>query len=275
MSLTNSVELSIIIVNYNGAKYLHDCLASVHKQCQGITYEIIIVDNQSTDKSLEIIDNNYPESILIRNTKNLGFAKANNIGVSKSNGKFILLLNNDTILEDNLNEIITFFKGNISGLAGAMSIKMLGKNREYRKSVGYFPSSIRLLKLSSLYRNLGGFSNGDFDPEIKIYDVDWIEGSFLLTTKEIWNLLNGLSESYFMYCEDIDFCKRIKQNGYKVLYAPFYSYVHYGGYNSGRQELLLESFNIYINRHKKGINRMLALYALKINKIIKYVKASI
>lgn len=266
-SLTNSVELSIIIVNYNGAKYLHDCLASVHKQCQGITYEIILVDNKSTDKSLEIIEKNYAECILLRNTKNLGFAKANNIGVKKSNGEFILLLNNDTVLLNNLRPAINILSKDDVGVVG---IKMLDSKKNYRKSIGNFPNPLSLFKLSLLTKNTNGFSSGIFNKNI--YEVDWIEGSFLLTKRRIWDQLGGLCEDYFMYVEDVDFSKRVSLIKKKRIYFNTLSYIHYGGFNATREKQLIDGYFIYINNFYRNPTKAIYKICITLNKFIKIIK---
>jgi GT2 family glycosyltransferase len=267
MSIANSLELSIIIVNYNGEKYLADCLESVRKQCQGITYEIIIVDNQSTDNSLEIIEDYYPESILIRNITNEGFAKANNIGVKKSKGKFILLLNNDTVLLDNLRPAVNMLSENA---VGAVGIKMLDSKKKYRKSIGYFPNPLSLFKLSLLTKNRNGFSTGDFNETT--YEVDWIEASFLLTKRSLWDQVGGLCEDYFMYVEDVDFSKRLSRIKKKRIYFNKISYIHYGGFNPTREKLLIDGYFTYINNFHKNPTKAVYKICLTLNKFIKILK---
>ena len=123
-----SKELSVIIVNYNGGKYLKDCLEAIKNNLKDINYEIIIVDNNSNDDSIELLQANYNEEIiLIKSSINLGFAKGNNLGVKKSNGKYVLLLNNDTILKNSIKLALNIFKKQDVGIVG---IKMLGKKNE-------------------------------------------------------------------------------------------------------------------------------------------------
>lgn len=266
-----SKELSVIIVNYNGGKYLKDCLEAIKNNLKDINYEIIIVDNNSNDDSIELLQANYNEEIiLIKSSINLGFAKGNNLGVKKSNGKYVLLLNNDTILKNSIKLALNIFKKQDVGIVG---IKMLGKKNEYRNSVGHFPSPNRLIKLSRLYKINNEFRSGEFINDI--YEVDWVEGSFLLTTRKVWDLVNGLDEDYFMYVEDVDFCKKVSLNNYKVVYLPLLEYIHFGGYGANRENLLKKGFKIYINKYYKGINRVLCLLSVSINFIIKDVKKTI
>tara|TARA_R100001015_G_C4587254_1_gene143067 strand:- start:223 stop:1041 length:819 start_codon:yes stop_codon:yes gene_type:complete len=262
-------ELSIIIVNYNGERFLKDCIESIKKACQDISYEIVIVDNASQDNSVKVLETQYAKDVkLIKSEENLGFAKGNNLGVSRSNGQYILLLNNDTILKHSLKPVINVLKTESTGVVG---IKMLGKHGEYRHSVGYFPSASRLIKLSRLYNLTKGFKTGDFKDNSPIV-VDWIEGSFLMTTRSIWFKVNGLDEDYFMYVEDIDFCKKVTSHDYKVLYLPNVEYLHFGGYGASREYMLKEGFKKYINKHLKTPNKQLAYLSVVFNFMIKNVK---
>ncbi|RBP34667.1 hypothetical protein DFR65_101564 [Oceanihabitans sediminis] len=262
-------QLSIIIINYNGERFLKDCIESIKKTCQGISYEIIIVDNASQDNSIQVLEKEFATDItLIKSKDNLGFAKGNNLGVSKSNGEFILLLNNDTILRHSLQPAIEAFKTNNVGIVG---IKMLGKDSEYRHSAGYFPSASRLIKLSRLYKFTNGFKTGDFK-DLAPKSVDWVEGSFLMTKKAIWHKVKGLDEDYFMYVEDIDFCKKVTTHNFKVLYLPNIEYLHFGGYGASREHMLKEGFKKYINKHLKTPKKQLAHLSVGFNFMIKDVK---
>lgn len=263
------MTLSIIIVNYNGKKYLSDCLNSIKKQCKGFDYEIIILDNASSDGSVEFLKKNYSDSInLIESKENMGFARGNNTAAMVANGRYLLLLNNDTILLTNpLKAIKKFHNPQI----GVISMKMLGTNKEYRYSAGNFPTPLRLLKLSQLFKKNDGFKNGSFQTTDSI-SVNWVEGSFLLTKLELWKELKGLDEDYFMYAEDIDYCRRIQNLSYEVRYLPVDGYIHYGGYGSNRQNMLKKSLNTYVNKHLKGSSKIMAKLALQINFIIKNAK---
>lgn len=265
--MTTSVQLSIIIVNYNGLKYLSSCIGSIVKHIK-TNYEIIIVDNASTDNSVQFLKENYQNDIIIIESKiNLGFSKGNNLGASHAKGNTILLLNNDTILLTDLDKAIK--KLNQKQI-GAIGIKMLGKVNEYRLSAGYFPSPLRLLKLKSLYKTNQGFYKGVFLQEF--YDVDWIEASFLLIKKEVWNSIKGFDEDYFMYVEDIDLCKRILNNNYKVIYMTSLAYIHYGGYGESREQLLKEGLIKYAKKHFNYLARPLALLSITLNFKVKKIK---
>ncbi|HET8573282.1 MAG TPA: glycosyltransferase family 2 protein [Edaphocola sp.] len=264
-------ELSILIVNYNGQRYLGDCLASIERCCIGIDYEIIVFDNASEDNSVDYIKENHPYVKLIENDKNIGFSKGNNIAAKHSSARYILLLNNDTILQSDICPVIKIIEQDDTGVVG---IKMLGRHFEYRKSAGNFPHPIRLFKLSLLYNTKDGLRDGYFVDDNKPIVVDWIEGSFLLTKKSIWEKVGGLDESYFMYVEDIDYCKRVAFLNKKRVYYPNCQYVHFGGYDSGRDDLLKNGLKKYIHKFKKNkVAKVVNLVSLELNFYFKYVKA--
>lgn len=266
--------LSIIIVNFNGERFLKNCINSIHQNCLGIDYEIVLVDNNSSDKSISLIKEEFPSVILIENKENDGFAKGNNSGVSKSHGEFVLLLNIDTILLDNLQPAIDLLKTDIS--IGSIGIKMLSREKVYRQSAGYFPSPAKLLKFKSMMIQTSGFRSGNFDFTKKFFPVDWVEASFLLTKKSLWDELKGMDETFFMYVEDIDYCKRLSYKNKKTVYLPELKYIHFGGFNLKRNTLLIKGLIHYVNIHFFGIEKWLGHINIKINYLVKrYVKKSV
>lgn len=263
--------LSIIIVNYNGIDFLNDCIHSVVEHCKNINYEIILVDNNSIDNSIQSIEKDFPEVILIKNKKNLGFAAGNNIGVRHSNGEYILLLNNDTLLVDDLKPAIDLLKTDQT--IGIIGIKMLDKSKQYRQSAGYFPSPLRLLKLKSMLIHSNGFDDGAFDKSRPFFSVDWIEASLLLTRKKLWDELKGMDETFFMYAEDIDYCRRVSAMKKKNVYLPTLSYIHFGGFNVKRNKLLKKGLIHYVNKHFSGMRKWISRLNIELNFFVKeYVK---
>ncbi|MCI2228619.1 glycosyltransferase family 2 protein [Polaribacter sp. MSW13] len=257
-------ELSIVIVNYNGESYLEDCINSIYKYCSSIDFEIVIVDNKSTDNSVALLKNQYPEINLIESKDNLGFAGGNNLAVKKSLGENILLLNNDTILLQDISPAVKELKKKKTGIVG---IKMLNAKKEYLTSVGKFPNALSLLKFSWLEDKRQEFLIGDFSKER--YLVDWVTGAFLLTTKKIWNQVKGLDEDYFMYVEDVDFCKKVSKLNYSVVFLPTLSYIHFVGFNKTREIKLIKGYNLYSSKHFNFVNSILAKICLKINYVYK------
>ena len=137
MMVTEKIDLSIIIVNYNGLQYLDDCLSSIEVKCTGLSYEVIFVDNKSTDSSVAFIDSHYSWVKVITSDENLGFARGNNLGVASSCGENLLLLNSDTVLLTDLDVFMDIIRLEDIGVVGA---QMFGPNNEPRRSFGRFPS---------------------------------------------------------------------------------------------------------------------------------------
>lgn len=255
------MKLSVVIVNYNGEKYLKDCINSINENCKLIDTEIIVVDNDSSDESVNLIKKNYPEVILIESKENLGFARGNNLAVENSKGKYILLLNNDTILLNNLSDSIDILEHDKE--IGVLGVKMLDGELNYNKSVGIFPKLLNLMFFSRLFCNGGEFLKGNFSKEL--IEVDWIQGSFLLIDKSLYLNVGGLDADYFMYVEDVDFCKKIERLKKKRVYYTAQSYIHYGGFNSTRKKQLIEGYIIYVKKHFNSL-KPLALLFLNLKK---------
>lgn len=255
--------LSIIIVNYNGIDFLNDCIHSVVEHCKNINYEIILVDNNSIDNSIQSIEKDFPEVILIKNKKNLGFAAGNNIGVRHSNGEYILLLNNDTLLVEDIKPILELLQTNRD--IGIVGIKMLDGENKFTPSFGKFPKFYNFIKLKTLQVDLNKIKREILHSQTQYINVDWISGAFLLTKKSIWAQVNGLDESYFMYVEDVDFNKKVQALNKRIVFMHSKHFIHYVGFNKNREKLLINSYMIYIREHKKGVDRWLSLFLLKIN----------
>lgn len=258
------IKLSIIIVNYNGKHFLKKCLDSIARCCSSFSYEIIIVDNNSVDDSQKFIRKNYPNVKLLQEKKNLGFGKANNLGVKNSIGHYVLLLNNDTILQQNIEPVLEVIA---KKHVGAVGVKMLNGNKKYIQSVGKFPSPLSLIKISNLNETRTEFVLGNFENEE--YEVDWISGSFMVLKRKDWDLLNGFDEDFFMYVEDVDLCKRINNLGKKIIFLSNISYIHFVGFNSSREIKLIDGYKIYSNKHFSTLNNILAQFCLKINYVYK------
>jgi GT2 family glycosyltransferase len=257
-----SVKLSIIIVNYNGEKYLDACIKSIYKNCHTFSFEIIVFDNNSTDNSIFFIEQNYPDVIIIESDKNLGFAKGNNKAVKNSNGEYVLLLNNDTILNNNLQKAIEVFESDDK--IGVLGIKMLDDNKKFSISFGKFPTPLKLLKFSRLNYKSKDFLTGKFLNE-NFVQVDWVSGAFLLTKKDYWNKVNGLDEDYFMYVEDVDFCKKISKTNKITVLVLSISFIHFIGFNSKREIRLIKGYFLYASKHFNKFEELIAKLCLHLN----------
>ena len=254
------MNLSIIIVNYNVKEFLQNLIHSIYKAAQKISYEIIIVDNASDDGSVEFIKEKFPDIKLIANQKNLGFSKANNIGLAQSKGEYILLLNPDTLVgEDTFEKMISFFKDTAeAGLAGCKILNPDGTLQlACRRSFpGPWTSFCKVTGLSSLFPKSKLFAryNLTYLDENKTYEVDAISGSFMMFPRKIYDEIGGLDEQFFMYGEDLDFCYRIQKCGKKVYYFHDTQIIHYKGESTKRSSLdetkiFYSAMHLFVKKH--------------------------
>lgn len=261
-------ELSVVLVNYNGLNYLKNCIDALLLNLKNIDFEIIVIDNNSQDGSCTFLKKHYPEIILIESTVNLGFGKGNNEAVKRAKGKYLLLINNDTIVLDPLLAILNFLKSEVS--IGIVGIKMLDGNKNYLASAGNFPNFRNLFQMKKLLEIGTEFITGTFTKES--YEVDWLSGSFLMTPTQVFKEVGGFDEDYFLYVEDVDFSKRMANKGYKRVFLPNFSYIHFVGFNSSKNYLLVKGYETYNDKHFKGMNKIALGFILSINKQVKRMK---
>ncbi|MEZ0537120.1 glycosyltransferase family 2 protein [Caldicellulosiruptoraceae bacterium PP1] len=236
------MDLSIIIVNYNTINLLRDTLKSIFENPpKKYSFEVIVVDNNSQDKSPDMVENEFKNALLIRNKSNDGFSVANNIGIKKAQGKYILLLNSDTqILKDTLDKCLDFMEQENNKKIGILGCKVLLTNgkldiacrRGFPTPKNSFFKIFGLSKLFPKNRFFAGYNLTYLD-ENKSYEVDSVVGAFMLIRKEVIEEIGLLDEDFFMFGEDIDYCFRAKKNNWKVYYfADAVIYHHKKG--SGR-----------------------------------------
>ncbi len=235
--IERKIELSIIIVNYNVKLMLEQCLLSVIKASQGIALEVIVIDNNSSDHSVEYLKPKFTEVIFIENKENLGFSTANNHGIRISKGEYVLLLNPDTIVgEDVLSSSLEFMR--VNPRAGAHSVKMLNAHGQFLlESKRGFPSPwnsfCKMSGLSSLFPNSKFFSQYQLrylSPDA-MHKVDVLSGAYMFIRKKALDEVGLLDEDFFMYGEDIDLSYRIVLGGYDNYYLPI-RILHYKGESS-------------------------------------------
>ncbi|HNV51874.1 MAG TPA: glycosyltransferase family 2 protein, partial [Tenuifilaceae bacterium] len=229
------MELSVIIVNYNVKHFLEQCLMSVHSALKDIDAEVFVVDNASSDDSCSMVKQKFPTVKLIENYQNVGFSKANNQAIAQSQGKYILLLNPDTVVqEDTFTKCIAFMNSHSD--AGAITVKMIdGKGNYLPESKRGFPSPwvsfFKIFGLTSLFPKSKIFARyylGHLDKNAT-NQIDVLPGAFMFIKKEALNKSGLLDEQFFMYGEDIDLSYRITQAGYKNYYYPECQIIHYKG----------------------------------------------
>ena len=263
------VELSVIIVNYNGLKYLKECFESLYHNLSGISFEIIVIDNNSQDESCTYIKSNFPDIKLIASKINLGFGKGNNTAVKHAAGDYVLLINNDTVVLNPLLPVLNYLKSDKS--IGVVGINMLNGKREYLTAFGHFPNVRNMFEMKQLLDNGPEFNSGKFEKEA--YEVDWLGGSFLMLSRETYREIDGFDEDYFLYVEDVDFCKKIANRGLKRIFLPRYSYVHFVGFDKSKNPMLIKGYQIYISKHFYGAEKFWVTIALSVNKLVKNIKS--
>jgi len=246
--MKNPKLISIIIVSYNTSDLTQQCIKSVYKQVKGVNFEIIVIDNSSSDNSREMlqkISSQNSNFILIQSKKNLGFSKANNKGIKKAKGDYILLLNSDTKLNSNLlKEMLVEMEGN--GDVGISSCALKNSDGSLQVNGGYFPNLLRV----AVWMTVQDLPLMDkivkpFHPKIaqtKRDELDWVSGAFFLLKREVINNIGLLDEDYFMYTEEVDFCFRANSFGWKVLYLPKWSVTHYGGASGTKEFSVLSEY---------------------------------
>ncbi|MBI5452922.1 glycosyltransferase family 2 protein [Candidatus Gottesmanbacteria bacterium] len=233
----HKIKLSIIIVNFNTYEFLKNCIESIYKNVGNLSFEIIVVDNASTEELR--IKNHELRIKLIKNKKNVGFAVANNQGIKQAKGEYILLLNPDTIVEKNtLGVVLDYMDKNPS--AGVATCKVSLPSGELDdachrgfptpwNAICQFSGLARLFSKSQLFDGYHmGFANMD-----KVHEIDSCAGAFMLVRRKTGDKVGWLDEDYFWYGEDIDFCFRVKRLGWKVVFLPMVKIVHYKGVAGG------------------------------------------
>lgn len=236
----NNPDLSIIIVNHNTKELLRDCLLSIYKAHQpkkGL--EVVVVDNGSKDGSVQMIEKEFKDLELVKSKKNLGFAAANNLGVKKTTGNYLLFLNSDTVLKKySLVKPLKYIKNHPK--VGAVTIKLItgsgeidiDNHRGYPTPWSAFCHFFGLSKIfpksvlfNSYHLGLQGFN--------RVHTIPVAAGSFLIVKSKLFRSVGGWDESYYFYGEDIDLCFRINQTGHKIIYYPLVNAIHLKGATSG------------------------------------------
>lgn len=283
------MDISVIIVNYNVKDLLEQCISSILQSSANLKTEIIIVDNNSYDGSVQFLKEKYsgnPDIKIIESPVNLGFAKANNLGAKEAKGELLLILNPDTVLqEDTLEKSLSFYRSN--NTIGAVTCKLILPNGKLdlacRRS---FPTPAvavyRILGLSKLFpksRTFGKYNLTYLD-ENKTYEVDAIVGAFMLIKRSIYEEVKGFDEDYFMYGEDLDLCYRIKQAGYKIFYYPDTSIIHYKGESTKKSSVsyvnnFYGAMQIFVKKNLKSsfwMMNVLIRLSIIYRSLISYVK---
>lgn len=228
------VDVSIIIVNYNGFELLKNCLLTLFKYTSDINYEVILIDNNSTEGDIEEAIKEFNEIKLIKNEINFGFSKANNIGLKIAQGKYVLFLNNDVFFTENSIKVILDSAEKLDDKT-FIGCKLLNPDKSWQPSTAKFPSALNFITSNFFLYLINPYSKylNKYYLQKKIInvpvEVDYILGAFLFGSRSVLLNLQGFDERFYFYAEDIDLCYRLKIMGGKTIFNPTTTIIHIGG----------------------------------------------
>jgi len=233
------MTVSIIIVSYNTAELLINCVASIREHAGNLDYEIIVIDNNSSDGSVALVKAQFPSVRIVANNSNAGFARANNQGYLLSRGRYVLLLNSDTIIKTGaLDRLVVFFDlhqgaavvgPRLLNTDGSMQVQCRRGFPRLINSVAYVSGLCRIFPRNKI---LGSYITGYMDKGVS-HEVDAISGACMLVRRDVIEAIDGLlDEDFFMHFEDIDLCFRCKQHGYQIWYVHDAEVIHLKGRSS-------------------------------------------
>lgn len=242
-------DLTIIIISWQVRDLLNRCLASIYQETRGIKFEVIVVDNASTDQTAEMVAEFYPQAVIIANLKNRGFARAGNQGLKQARGNHILLLNPDTIIIGRAVERMVEFLNNHpeAGIAGC---KILNADQSIQPSVRKFPTlPDQLLMLFKLHHfiKLKDYLLLGFDYQASA-EVDQVMGAFFMINGLAREKIGLLDEQFYIWFEEVDYCRRCRQAGFKIVYTPLASVIHLGGQSFSQKFQLKNQWNFSQSR---------------------------
>lgn len=277
------MKLSVIIVNYNVQHFLEQCLTSALKALEGLDGEIWVVDNNSVDGSVEMVREKFPSVNLIASKTNLGFSRGNNIAIERATGEYILLLNPDTLVEeDTFSKTITFMDKTSD--AGGLGVKMVdGKGNFLPESKRSLPTPTvafyKIFGLSSLFpksKRFGKYHCGHLDKN-ETHEIEILSGAFMMMRKSVLQKVGLLDEDFFMYGEDIDLSYRITKGGFKNYYFADTRIIHYKGESTKKSSVnyVFVFYNAMIIFAKKHFNQKNASIFSVLIKLAIYFRAGI
>jgi GT2 family glycosyltransferase len=233
-------DLSVIILSYNTRQLLKNCLAGLSRSTKGIDFEVIVVDNASRDGSPQMVKKEFPKVKLIINRQNLGFAGGNNQGIKKARGRYLLLLNSDTMIKENALAKMVGFMDKDEKL-GIATCQLLNEDGSIQASGGFFPNLGRIFAWMFFLDDLPLVSKlikayHPHEPRFytrdsfyqKEHSQDWVTGAFFMIRREVIDKIGLLDPQFFMYVEEVDYCYRAKKAGFVVAYTPEAQITHLG-----------------------------------------------
>jgi len=281
-------DLSIIIPSYNTKGTTLNCISSIYKETKNIDFEIIVVDNASTDGTVGAIEKQFPQAKIIKNKKNIGYGRANNQALRRilrqaqdeKQNNYILFLNSDTIILDKaIEKCVEYIKKNKK--IDVLGCQLLNKDRSIQPSGGYFPTLFRVFCWMFFVHNLPILKNflkayqekrnGFYKKE---REVDWLTGAFLLVKRQVFDKINGFDKDFFMYAEEVELLYRVKKAGFRVFFWPGAKTIHLKGKSSkkGFEKAVLGEYKglvKFYKKHKKDWQKNLLYVQLRLGALLR------
>jgi GT2 family glycosyltransferase len=275
------MDLSIIIVSFNTKELLKKCLSSIFEFTKRISFEVVVVDNASTDSSIKMVEGEFPQVKLIKNSKNLGFGRGNNQGIKEACGKYIFLFNSDAYLEENvLPKLVQVMDQNPK--IGVLAPQILNPNHTIQQSCGFLPDLPQVFFWMTFLDDLPG---GQF---LKPYHVDhdsfykkehgvgWITGAAMMFRREALEKSGLFDEKIFLYGEEVELCKRIKDAGFKIILSPVAKIIHLGRGSIEKKNIdaivgEYKGLLYYYQKHKEKWQKQILLLVLKLGAVLRFI----
>jgi len=279
------MDISFIIVNYKTQELVAGAIDSINIYAKGFNWEIIVVDNDSQDGSVEFLREKYPKVKVIREKQNLGFGRGNNVGVKQAKGEYLFFFNSDAYLTDTSLSKLLDRTREIENL-GAIAPLILNTDKSIQQSGGYFPTLLKIFLWMSFIDDLpGGAALKPFHIDHdgfykKERELDWITGAAFMVPAEVFKKVGGFDREIFMYGEDVDLCYRIKKAGYRVLMYPESRIVHIGQGSSGKisKSAILGEYKTILHvyeKHQGKSSLQMARIFLKIGGLLRILVFSL
>ncbi len=227
-----SVKLDIIVITYNSAQYIEECLESIKKTASELNPGIIVVDNASEDNTVDLVEKKYPEILAVKSDENLGYAAAINLGVSKSYAEALIISNPDVIYQEGAisNLLDTIEKNDEVGVAGPQQVFRDGSwQNSYSDFPGFRLGFLELFFVKSFQRGLRAKFWKKLPIDRFTKDVDYVDGAVMAVRREVFEKIGGFDEDYFLFTEETDFCYRLKKTGFVVIFQPNAKVIHFRG----------------------------------------------
>jgi N-acetylglucosaminyl-diphospho-decaprenol L-rhamnosyltransferase len=260
-------DVSVIIVNYNTAHLLPRTLAALEAGCGQLRLQVIVVDNASRDQSVEFLRKEFPNVELIVNPNNIGFGRANNLAVSRTRGRYVLLLNVDAFVSpDTLPKSVGFLDDHPR--SGVLGVRLVDENGRVQPSCFYFPTPWSVfLEAIGLDRLVGRGASVE-QSGCSLHECDWVRGCYFMIRHEVIEALGLFDPRYFLYFEEVDYCRSLRDSGWGVTYYPYTTVTHIGGESAKFDGRVLDSMRqisalhdesqlLYFRKHH-GVSGILA-----------------